>query len=35
MPFGSQQTVDWLLENDRQLLMDVVVHNEARERICR
>jgi hypothetical protein len=35
IPFGSQPTVDWLLENDRQLLVDVTVHNEARERICR
>ncbi len=35
IPFGSQQTVDWLLENDRQLLVGVTTHNEARQEICR
>lgn len=35
IPFGSQQSIDWLLQNDRNLLTDVVVHNETRERICR
>lgn len=35
IPFGGRPTIDWLLENDRQLLVDVTVHNEARERICR
>lgn len=33
--FGSMDTVEWLLVNDRELLTDIVVHNEARERICR
>ena len=33
--FGGQPTIDWLLENDRELLTDVVVHNETRERVCR
>jgi hypothetical protein len=32
--FDSQRTVDWLVENDRTLLMDVIVHNETNERIC-
>lgn len=35
IPFGSQQTVDWLLENDRNLLADVVIHNETKERLCK
>lgn len=35
IPFGGQTTIDWLLENDRNLLADVVVHNETRERICK
>lgn len=33
--FGSQQSVDWLLVNDRQLLSSVVSHNETREEVCR
>ncbi len=32
--FGGQQTIDWLLENDRVLLQDVVAHNETRETVC-
>lgn len=32
--FGGQQTIDWLLENDRVLLQDITVHNETRERVC-
>lgn len=35
IPFGDQSTIDWMLENDRDLLADVVVHNEIRERVCR
>jgi hypothetical protein len=35
IPFGSQQSIDWLLENDRQLLVGVTTHNEARQEICR
>lgn len=35
LQFGSMDTVEWLLENDRKLLTDIVVHNESRERICR
>jgi hypothetical protein len=34
MLFDSQRTVDWLVVNDRDLLVDVIVHNETQERIC-
>ena len=30
----SEETVRWLLTNDRQLLVDTVVHNETHERLC-
>lgn len=33
--FSSQQTIDWLLQNDRQLLAEVVAHNEAKQEVCR
>lgn len=33
--FGSQQTIDWLLENDRPFLVGAVTHNETRERLCK
>ena len=32
--FDGQKTVDWLLNNDKKLLVDVIVHNETNERIC-
>ncbi len=32
--FDSQRTVDWLVVNDRTLLVDVIVHNETNVRIC-
>jgi hypothetical protein len=32
--FDSQRTVDWLVANDRALLVDVIVHNETNDRIC-
>ena len=32
--FDSQKTIDWLLTNDRTLLVDVIVHNETQDRIC-
>lgn len=35
IPFGSQQSIDWLLENDRSLLAGVTTHNEVRQEICR
>lgn len=34
MHFGQQSTVDWLLRNDRQLLVEIVVNNETHERLC-
>ena len=34
MLFDSQRTVDWLLRNDRALLVDIIVHNEQNTRIC-
>lgn len=34
IPLGSQSSVDWLIENDRQLLVDVTTHNEVRDRLC-
>ena len=34
MLFDSQKTVDWLLQNDRSLLVDIIVHNEQNTRIC-
>jgi len=33
--FKSQDTVRWLLTNDRQLLVDTIVHNETRAALCR
>lgn len=33
--FGSQATVDWLADNDEQLLADVTTHNEQVEAICK
>lgn len=32
--FANEHVVDWLLQNDRQLLADTVVHNETYERQC-
>jgi len=32
--FDRQASVDWLLTNDRELLKDILVHNETQERIC-
>ena len=32
--FDRQASVDWLLTNDRELLNDILVHNETQERIC-
>ena len=34
IPIGGQQSIDWLLMNDRQLLADVTAHNEVRDRLC-
>ena len=32
--FDSEQTVDFLINNDRAMLTDVIVHNETHARIC-
>jgi len=32
--FGGQHTVDWLMKNDRALVVDLLVANETFERIC-
>jgi hypothetical protein len=34
IPFGSQQTISWLMENDRALLSNVVAHNETATQLC-
>ena len=34
IPFGDQRSIDWLIVNDRQLLVDVTTHNEVRDRLC-
>ena len=32
--FGNADTIDWLLGNDRNLLVDTIVHNETHARLC-
>ena len=32
--FDTDETVSWLLRNDRTLLVDIIVHNETNRRIC-
>ena len=32
--FSDENTVDWLLRNDRALLVDTTVHNETYARLC-
>lgn len=32
---GSQETVDWLSDNDEQMLSEVVVHNEQVAALCK
>lgn len=32
--FADENTVDWLLRNDRALLVDTTVHNETYDRLC-
>jgi len=32
--FDNETTVDWLLDNDRNLLQNIIVHNETNARIC-
>jgi len=32
--FDSMQTAEWLMENDRKLLTDIVINNETHEKLC-
>lgn len=32
--FGSDATVDWLMRNDKQFLVDNLVHNETFDKLC-
>lgn len=32
--FDNTETVDWLMDNDRELLEDVLIHNESITGIC-
>ena len=32
--FGSERTIEWLIANDRSLVVDVLVANETHQRIC-
>ena len=32
--FDSNQVVDYLAENDENLLKEIVIHNETRARLC-
>ena len=32
--FDTEETVSWLLQNDRTLLVDIIAHNETKRRIC-
>ena len=32
--FDSMRTAEWLMENDRKLLTDIVINNETHERLC-
>ena len=33
--FGSQETVEWLADNDEQMLTDIIVHNERMAALCK
>jgi hypothetical protein len=35
MYFGSEATIDWLAENDAQLLRQIVTHNEQLDQLRR
>jgi hypothetical protein len=32
--FENMRTAEWLMENDRKLLTDIVINNETHERLC-
>ena len=31
----DEATVDWLISNDRLMLVDVLIHNETNARVCK
>lgn len=33
--FGSEESADWLVENDAQLVSQIIGHNELLSEICR
>lgn len=35
IPFGSAQSIEWLIANDRDLVVAVVTHNETRQEVCK
>ena len=32
--FDNDEVADWLMKNDKELLTDVIVHNETHHRVC-
>ena len=34
MYFDNQDTVDYLLHQDKNLLLDVLIHNETHQKVC-
>jgi hypothetical protein len=35
MYFDNQDTVEYLLHQDKNLLLDVLIHNETHEKVCK
>jgi len=35
MYFDNQDTVDYLLHQDKNLLLDVLIHNETHQKVCK
>jgi len=34
MYFDSQETIEYLLHQDKDLLLDVLIHNETHQKVC-
>ena len=32
--FDSDEVVDYLIERDKKLLRDIIIHNETHEKVC-
>lgn len=32
--FDNDEVADWLMKNDKEMLTDVIVHNETHHRVC-